>query len=320
MICKYCNSGSLIKKGKVKTKFSEKQIYLCKDCGKKFVETSIPNKTYSARIIYDAVSNYNLHNTMKRAVALTNKKYKTKLSTSTLHGWLKEYKLLTPYLKLRQNFIKNYDAKELLTKKTFEHNGLQYNFKFHNAKLNHICTDEKFSPLKEYLQKLINGCPDFFGKNKRCSNLKVNVITQTGQKYNLACKMTNFALRAAANNKERHSVIEKFMLLNDTCTIAVEVPVWFWEKTINDGVSGHIDVLQIRNRLVYILDYKPNAKQDRKASGQLYLYARALSLRLNMKFEDFRCAWFDEESYFEFNPSLSVRKFEKTIIPNLIGL
>jgi ATP-dependent exoDNAse (exonuclease V) beta subunit len=95
------------------------------------------------------------------------------------------------------------------------------------------------------------------------------------------------------------------MLANDVTTIAVEVPVWFWAKEINEGISGHIDILQIRNNKVFILDYKPEAVKDKKAIGQLFLYARALSLRLGLTLDDVRCAWFDEENYFEFNPALA---------------
>lgn len=305
LLCKHCNSNKVIKKGKAKTKTSSKQVYLCKNCNKKFVETSIPNKTYPPRIIYEAISNYYFGNTLKESVFLINKKFKVTVSTSSLHNWLKEYKLLTPYSKLRPDFTKNYGVQKLITKKTFEHNGLQYNFKFHNAKLNSLCKIPKLLPLNNYITNLVNGCPDYFGKNKRCSNLKINVTTETKHFCNLACRMTSFALKAAANNKERHSLVEKFFLFNDTCTIATEIPVWFWEKSIDDGISGHIDILQVRNNKIYILDYKPNAKKDKNAIGQLFLYSRALSLRLKMKLDDFRCAWFDGDDYFEFEPAIA---------------
>ena len=39
------------------------------------------------------------------------------------------------------------------------------------------------------------------------------------------------------------------MLINDKATIACEVPVWHWEKEIYKGVTGHIDMLQVRNML-----------------------------------------------------------------------
>jgi hypothetical protein len=44
-------------------------------------------------------------------------------------------------------------------------------------------------------------------------------------------------------------MVETFMLINDKATIACEVPVWYWEKEIYNGVTGHIDMLQVRNML-----------------------------------------------------------------------
>jgi len=59
----------------------------------------------------------------------------------------------------------------------------------------------------------------------------------------------------------------------------------------------------VRRGNVYILDYKPGASKDKKASQQLYHYAIALSFRAKMPFECIRCAWFDDESYYEFSPA-----------------
>lgn len=115
--------------------------------------------------------------------------------------------------------------------------------------------------------------------------------------------MAAFAVQAARDNRERHILVERFMVINDKATIACEIPVWYWDKTIDNGVTGHIDMLQVRNDLVYILDYKPDASRNKKAPWQLYHYAVALSYRTKLSLEDIRCAWFDEESYFEYSPS-----------------
>ena len=69
------------------------------------------------------------------------------------------------------------------------------------------------------------------------------------------------------------------MLINDTATVACELPVWYWEKSIDSGVTGHIDMVQIRGGNVVIMDYKPGANRDRKAAQQLYHYAVAISFR-----------------------------------------
>ena len=73
------------------------------------------------------------------------------------------------------------------------------------------------------------------------------------------------------------------------------------------GICGHIDVLQVRQGKIFILDYKPEANKEKenKVASQLYLYASGLSFRTRMPLEMFRCAWFDEHMYYEFNPMQS---------------
>ena len=55
--------------------------------------------------------------------------------------------------------------------------------------------------------------------------------------------------------------------------------------------------------MVYVLDYKPDASKDKKAPWQLYHYASALSFRTKVPLNNMRCAWFDEDSYFEYSPA-----------------
>jgi len=89
------------------------------------------------------------------------------------------------------------------------------------------------------------------------------------------------------------------------------VPVWFWEKNLNIGINGHIDILQIRQGKIYILDYKPEAKKENKpkVSSQLYLYAMGLSFRTSIPLKNFICAWFDDNIYYEFSPVEAKVKF-----------
>jgi ATP-dependent exoDNAse (exonuclease V) beta subunit len=66
-------------------------------------------------------------------------------------------------------------------------------------------------------------------------------------------------------------------------------------------ITGHIDILQIRNGLIHILDYKPDADKT-EAVQQLTLYALALASRTKLALKDFKAAWFDENNYYEFFP------------------
>ncbi len=58
---------------------------------------------------------------------------------------------------------------------------------------------------------------------------------------------------------------------------------------------------QVRNGLIHILDYKPDAHKVNPVS-QLVIYALALASRSRLPLRDFKCAWFDERTYFEFFP------------------
>lgn len=112
-------------------------------------------------------------------------------------------------------------------------------------------------------------------------------------KNNFANRIAGLALQAVSDNKLRHKVIQKFMLCNDSVTVAVEVPVYMDDMDIahmqeelnfkiplkiEKVLTGHIDILQIRNGAVHILDYKPNAAKAKEADtvNQLTLYALAL--------------------------------------------
>ncbi|MCF7849529.1 MAG: PD-(D/E)XK nuclease family protein [Kiritimatiellales bacterium] len=69
-------------------------------------------------------------------------------------------------------------------------------------------------------------------------------------------------------------------------------------------IAGHIDLLQWKFDTLYILDFKPNARKERKqkVASQLLLYAIALSVRTAVPMERMRCAWFDGEDFFSFAP------------------
>ena len=122
------------------------------------------------------------------------------------------------------------------------------------------------------------------------------------------------------NNKLRHETLQRFMLANDSVTVATEVPIWLTEADIAAlerlhgieltprggdkprAITGHIDFLQVRNGAVHILDYKPDARTNNPI-GQLAIYALALTrLVPGLKLFDIKCAWFNEEEYLEFFP------------------
>lgn len=106
------------------------------------------------------------------------------------------------------------------------------------------------------------------------------------------------ALKANNNRKKRHESVQDLMLKTDKATIATEVPVWYYNKDLEDTVTGHIDILQTRNNRVHILDYKPKAEEVEPVS-QLNNYVKALSYRTGIPKHKFKAAWFNENVYRE---------------------
>jgi ATP-dependent exoDNAse (exonuclease V) beta subunit len=154
---------------------------------------------------------------------------------------------------------------------------------------------------------------------QRGSQIKLELLkTSIKKEKNNANLLALKALTQIKNNYQRHKVIQEFMLYNDTSTIATEIPVYltkedikhyqknkFKIKTMQTPITGHIDFIQIRNNQIHILDYKPEADKA-KPMQQLTFYALALSSRLRLPVKQFKCAWFDENNYYEYSPLKSV--------------
>ncbi|MDP2911030.1 MAG: PD-(D/E)XK nuclease family protein, partial [Candidatus Omnitrophota bacterium] len=264
-----------------------------------------------------------------------SEKYGIKVSLQNISNWLNDFKEYLPFLKMREFIEKKYDKKEILVESKLFH-GQIYDFKYHRAKTDLILESDfkhyKFRPLQEFLELVVAECPHqiFKESTKRASEYKdifnldqVKIV----RKDNMAVKNTGFVLQAVANNKLRHELLQEFMIVNDSVTVATEVPVLLdkddilhYQNQLNfqvpisleDGeiLTGHIDLVQIRNGMIHLLDYKPSAKKE-KPIDQLIIYALALSRLTSLRLFHFKCAWFDEEDYFEFFPLHIVYKLKK---------
>ncbi|MFW9877190.1 MAG: hypothetical protein ACFFG0_29215, partial [Candidatus Thorarchaeota archaeon] len=57
------------------------------------------------------------------------------------------------------------------------------------------------------------------------------------------------------NKDPGHEPILKNILIKDKDSIAIEVPIW--NERSGKVITGHIDLLQVKNDLVKVIDYKP---------------------------------------------------------------
>lgn len=149
--CPSCGNPDIIKKGRRKAKLGSRQLYYCKICKSGFADSKLIHKTYGPKVIISAVTYYNLGNTLEESAKLTNKRFKVKVSKSSVSQWLKEFSTICTYYKLRKKILDDY-GKEIIISKTFTHNGLAYNFKYHRPKLEILCGRYGFQPLEKYIE------------------------------------------------------------------------------------------------------------------------------------------------------------------------
>lgn len=319
--CLECGSIEVVKKGFRKNKFGAIQKYYCKDCSRYFVLKDLANKTYPAKVIMNAISYYNLGNSLGESSKLVNKRFKVKSSPKTIQKWVKEYGC--SYYRIRDKIAKKYHKDILVIDKILEHK-LPYKYMYHFGKVN-LFVNRYFDGLRIYLSRIIDYCPDELfvsDDNLRCSDIKIkhnlikNDFVKVKRYDNYAVKLASLGLKITADNRKRHSVLQEFMLMNDIVTVAVEVPVYAFVDEINKfgldkvidlgdnvkAIVGHIDFIQLKFGRVFILDYKPNASKEKYAWCQLFVYAILLSIRTGIWLRNFRCVWFDADDYFEFSP------------------
>ena len=389
--CPYCGSTDFTRRG-FRQKLREKvQLYLCSSCQKTFTPNLSKGKHFPMQVVIDAVSIYNLGYSLEQTSQLVQNRCGAYVPPSSLSEWLSEFKELCRFSRMREYALKKCKPKDMVIQATLAHRQL-YRYRFHRPKCELIIKDDfkhrRFGPLQEYLEMVPGECPhQYFQVGLRASEApltfsKTQMIVRS--KHNLANDLCTFALQGVKERKERHESVQKFMLCNDSVTVATEVPVYLNKDDIehmqtqlgfqiftkenlkanNDqctksnlqsskrdpfipvaggrdddasvGVStqnmnnelkiktcdsnslkiencelkisqiprlvtGHIDILQIRNGQIHILDYKPNADKERPIE-QLTLYAMALSRLTGLRLFEFKCAWFDEKDYFEFYP------------------
>ncbi|KYK25375.1 hypothetical protein AYK24_04950 [Thermoplasmatales archaeon SG8-52-4] len=296
--CPICNKKDILYNGWNQNK----QIYYCKNCKKRFERHELKNNNYNPSIIINAISYFNIGNSLNDVVQLIDKKYKTKVTTNLIYSWIGDYYKICNYKKIRAYILKNYNG-GIIDAFSYNHNDCNYNFMFHKPKLKILC--DNHPKLLDYITKMKELYPkNFFEKGRKHSNLNLDINFRKEGKYNQACRLADFSLKACDKNTEKRKFVENFMLINDSSTVACEVPVWFWEKYLDVGICGHIDILQIRKGNIYVLEYSSNDSKNKEENiaSKLFLYASGLSFRTSIPLMKFRCAWFDQNNYYEFSP------------------
>ena len=316
--CQYCKSNKhIIHYGKRRTITEFVQIYRCTACKKNFTNRTLKYAQYSNHIILNAISTYNLGYTQLETINRINKRFKTKISQPALATWLERYSDICTFSYLRKKYV--IDPNDIIVSKKFYHQQ-PYEFKYHRLKLN--IAAKRYQGIKTYINEILTSLDNsLFKTGPRCSSpnkeikqaLSKNILPKIRVrkiKTNNAITIASLSVELARTKRERHNEVANFFLINDSATVAIEVPVYLRPKEarafkfpLKEPLTGHIDMLQMRRNKIHILDYKPEMATDKTAHIQLLLYAFALSKRTNIPLTNINCAYFNEDRYYQFAPS-----------------
>lgn len=301
------------------------------------------------------MSAYNRGYSLDEVSRRLSSRYGHSINPSTISRWLATYAHVAAYRRLRDKGKRLFAPPRIIRVVKLYHAQV-YEFGYHRAKLALLRQgelddrrkgDRKFAPLGDFLESIPKACPHQLFKREdgfRASQLSRDFLSLdqiiVTEKTNAATDTAALIIPTAATNRERHPKLQRFMLANDSVTVAVEVPIWLDEHDIaalearyaitiaaksqpqspQDApqpatepgqrgprfITGHIDFIQVRNGAVHILDYKPDARTN-KPFAQLTIYALALTrLVPGLKLFDIKCAWFNEHCYNEFFPRLAL--------------
>jgi len=287
--------------------------------------------TYPPNLIAEALCSYNLGHSQAEVARTLSKTHRVSVPPRTLSDWIARYKPITTIARLRPQIAALFSPNDVVMYRLLEH-CLLYRFAVHRGKLA-LLTDAVEDGARQrvagYLEAIFGDVfPDSLFQREdttedqlRSSKLVLSLLpAMSMEKQNLANDLASMGLLLARKNRERHEAVQRFMLLNDSSTIACEVPVYLLPAEVayyqragfaisiprsHSAVTGHIDVLQLRNGYVHILDYKPDAEKVMPLS-QLVVYALALAARTRLPLKLFKCAWFDDKTYYGFFPLKAV--------------
>ena len=318
--CPHCSSTRLIRKGTRRKKLEIAQLWQCKVCRRVFTPapSELRYKSYPLRLILDGVTLYNLGYSLPGAVQKLKEKHGYKIAPNTLATWMVKHRDLTTYLRLRSRTPIRLKPAQIIRSTKLYHRQV-YSFAYHRQKLALLRQDERhqrFAPLADFLSRLRASARIISSRKARAPRSSANssiAITLSSLKR----KITQLAQRRLLN-RLRHETLQRFLLANDSVTLAVEIPIWLTGSDIEAleiehgidlhgkdkepaSLTGHIDFIQVRNGAVHILDYKPDARTN-KPIAQLTLYALALTRLAGLQLFDIKCAWFNGEQYCEFFP------------------
>ena len=150
--------------------------------------------------------------------------------------------------------------------------------------------NDDFWALLQYLKKVFfAGIPHREQSASKMPELDLKVQEHFTHKYSDFARSANYK---GAGNRQ-HSIVENYFMDNHSDCLAIEFPM------CNDKMSAFGDILLYEDNQIKILDFKPNAKKEKKAPTQLYYNRELLSEMTGIDRKYISCYYFDDISCFE---------------------
>jgi transposase-like protein len=237
--CPSCNSRKIAPKGSRSKKFEIVRLYRCRACGRSFTPgpRAIRNKTYPVNEILEALTTYNRGHSLEDTSQRLSSRYGHRINPATISRWLAAYPRLITYRRLRARGLKLFTPPQIIRTLKLYHRQV-YEFAYHRAKLAFLRDgtlddkrygDTRFAGLADFLETAHQISPhELFRREDsvRASQLAPGFLNLDRltfiEKQNAATEAAALIIPSVGSNHDRHSKLQRFMLANDSATIAVE--------------------------------------------------------------------------------------------------
>jgi len=232
----------------------------------------------------------------------------------------------------------------LIKKRDFIHQNIKYSFNWnirnYLEKMNQLDTNrEELKKLGTYLKHIYEGSVvpnDIFNTKNipRVSQFKIRglknaflnslskKLIRAGKikKYDSNSKFPRYVQKVYESynknqitRKPGHDSVLKNILIKDKDSIAIEVPIW--NKINNSYITGHIDLIQIKDHVIKIIDYKPEGN-FLFSLPQVATYGFLVKKALKLK--HLKCLSFNNEEVWEYDPNILLTDIKQYLISHKI--
>jgi len=171
-------------------------------------------------VILEAVSTYNLGNSVSVTQAAIRKRLHVDIPEGTIRSWVRAHKPLTAYARLRAIGSKLFKPDAMIRTFLLRHKQV-YRFQLHKSKVELLLQNERHRHLasaKDYLEQIGEHFPHamFQTTEHRSSKFPTTLAIPITRKENYATRLATLVLPSASANKKRHETLQRFMLVNDS--------------------------------------------------------------------------------------------------------